>query len=130
MPTATAVRKFTDEDAYKTWRVQAMNPDYKDTTEGFGFSNGWAVVPGLPKRVVCTGECSPETVDDDCRLHTRKLHLNNLLSYTRYVRVADPNKRNGRLEKRDGYRVFSEEEYEREFEGGDEDEALPDMTDI
>jgi hypothetical protein len=124
MPTATkaTTTNFVDADAYKTWRVIAPVPSYTSTTEGFGFSNGQAVVAALPKSVKCPGGCG---VDGDlCRLHERVFHLNNLRNYPTFTRVRDASTGKRRTVKGEGYRVLSEEEYEREFSESDASDVI------
>ena len=116
---------FTEEDAYKTWRVVSANKEYSDKTETFGFSNGQAVIPALPKTAKCNGLCTAGDINEDCRLHNRVLRLNNLRNYPTFRRVQDPQSGRRRTDQMDGYRVLSEDEYEREF--GD---VEPDSIDL
>lgn len=116
-----ATHVFGDADAYKTWRVVAPVPTYTDTTEGFGFSNGQAVIAGLPKAVKsCGRECGGD--GEMCRVHERVFHLNNLRNYPTFARVKDERTARTRTEQREGYRILTEEEYEREFGDVEPDE--------
>lgn len=126
-PKNTGVRKFVDEDAYKTWRVIAPNNTFTGETETFGFSNGQASIVALPKSVRCRGLCDRES-GDLCRVHSRVFHLNNLLNYPTFHRITDERTGRRSTEMRDGYRVLSEEEYEREF--GDNEEDMIDLGDF
>jgi len=113
------MRYYTEADAFKTWRILSHNPTYTGETEGFGFSNGQATVSALPRSLQCHG-CSEE---DPCRIHQRIAHLNNIENYPRYVAVKQANSGRQRLDQRSVYRILSEEEYEAEF-GGIEDEVV------
>lgn len=121
----TKAEVFTEADAYKTWRVVSANKEYSDKTETFGFSNGQAVIPALPKTTKCNGLCTAGDINEDCRLHNRVLRLNNLRNYPTFRRVQDPQSGRRRTDQMDGYRVLSEDEYEREF--GD---VEPDSIDL
>lgn len=111
---ATKSANFTEEDAYKTWRVLALVRDFTGTTEGFGFSNGVATVSALPKTAQsCGRDCWRD--GDTCRVHERVIRLNNLRNYPRYRRVLDERTNRRQTLRDDGYRVLSEAEYESEF---------------
>lgn len=126
----TAVRhtgNFSDTDAYRTWRIIARNREFTGETEGIGFSNGIATISGLPKSVKpCDRDCGVD--GDRCRFHDRIFHLSNLRNYPAFVRVQDERTGKRRTEQVEGYRVLSEEEYEREF--GDTEEDILDLADF
>ena len=115
-------RTFTEEDAYKTFRVVARNPEFTGETEKIGFSNGIATVSGLPASVTCERgreDCARYTdgAGDVCRVHDRVLHLNNLLNYPFVKRIGTRQGPRSVIE--NTYRVLSDEEYEQEFAGGE-----------
>lgn len=117
-----SVRTFTDEDAYKTFRVVARNATFTGETEKIGFSNGIATVSGLPASVTCDRDRSACTQYTDgsgdvCRVHDRVLHLNNLLNYPYVERMET--RQGMRSVIKNAYRVLSDEEYEQEFAGGE-----------
>jgi hypothetical protein len=135
---------FGVEDAYTTFRAVARNRDWTGVTEGFGFSGGVAPITGLPRNVKCPAgaetleECS-RSDGSLCRVHERVMRLNNLVNYPVTLRLTarDENGRvvpqflpNGRpaVRTEQSYRVLTEQEYEREFgDGGDEQ---PDLSDF
>jgi hypothetical protein len=132
MPARTATRpaqadKFTEEDAYQTWRVIARNPQYTGETEGIGFSNGVATISGLPKSVKCSTGCEAE--GDLCRLHLQVRRLNNLRNYPVFVPTRDARTNKRVPVKVEGYRVLSEAEYEQEF-GEANDSDIIDLDDF
>jgi hypothetical protein len=121
----TAIKEstvLTEDDAYKTWRVVAPVLNYTGTTESFGFSNGQAVIAALPKTVKCAGGCDAD--GELCRLHERVFHLNNLRNYPTFTRVRDARTGRRTTVKNAGYRVLSEEEYEREFSESDASDVI------
>lgn len=119
---------FTEEDAYKTWRVISHNRELTGSTEGFGFSNGQAVVTGLPKTVKhYSADCNEN--GELCRLHERVFRLNNLMNYPGYMRVMDERSGKRKTERFEGYRILSEEAYEREFGDVNEVEGI-DLEDL
>lgn len=121
--------KFETEDAYKTWRVLSRNPQYTGGTEGIGFSNGQASVPGLPRSVQCRCTSnSRETGEGNCRLHERLDKLNGFLNYPSYERVQNPQTKRFVYQKVDSYRVLTEAEYDAEF--GDVQDVIDDILDL
>lgn len=105
-------RKFTRDDVFKTWYAVAKNPDYTDTTEGFGFSNGRAVIPALRPNA------RDEVIDE------RFLRLTSLASY--HYSETRQNTRTGRaeLQVRWSYTILTEGEYQKlsdaDVDGDDE----------
>lgn len=118
---APAVKMFTEENAYETFRVFARNSEFTGQTEGIGFSNGMATVSALPRSVTCdreAGDCFTYNAasGDICRVHERVRHLNNLMNYPWVERVQTPSGMRPVI--KNSYRVLSEAEYEEEAVAG------------
>lgn len=127
----TAIKEapnFTEDDAYKTWRVISRNKEYTGETEGVGFSNGIATISGLPKSVKPCPDMRCSVNGELCRFHERLFHLNNLRNYPAFIRVEDERTGKRRTEQVSGYRVLSEEEYDREF--GEQEADYIDLVDL
>lgn len=100
---------FTAEDAYRTWRVRARNGSFTGETEGFAFSNGQVLIPGLPRTA------SPQ------RVTVRVLRLNNLRNYPVFEREANPRTRRLETKRYEGYQVLTPEQYEALYPQDDTD---------
>lgn len=128
---AVASPDLLEQAAKQTWRVIANNPAYNGTTEGFGFTNGEAVISALPRSASCKDSletCERAGRIDNCALHKRMMHLAALTNYVAYRSVRDPRTNRDRLEQIPGYRVLSEAQYEAEFgQQPSESVAVPDL---
>jgi len=105
---------FLIEAVFQTWRAVSRNENFTGETETFGFSNGEAVIPAIPRSARCTLEAEVcERRGQECRMHDRIRHLNNLANYPRYdyVRTRQGVKAN----ESNTYRVLSEDEYDAEY---------------
>lgn len=110
-PVTEPIQSFADalrtpdsmrEACYMTWRVVSHNPNYTGQTEGFGFSNGEAVISALPRSAPAD------------RVEERILRLSTLASYPAYEeRRSRQNVLS--LKAVQGYRVLTEAEYDAEF---------------
>lgn len=107
-----------EQSAHQNWRVVAHNREFTGETEGFGFTNGTAVVTALPSRVTCSrsiAACEAGGLIDGCTLHKRMRHLAGLANYVAYENVPDQRTGRSRLVQINGYRVLSEAEYDEQY---------------